>query len=342
MKVCVISTPVFSVPVAGYSGLEVIAWECARGLALKGHEVSLVAPDGSTCPNVKIIPNGPAGTWDEKSAFGRYHEALKGFDVIIDHTWNKWSYVYKMQGGISCPVLGVCHAPINTMYQTLPNIEKPCFVCISKDQANHFEALFDRPAKVAYNGIDLSYYQPIAGLKRTNRYLFLARFSTIKGPHIAQEACRALGKELDLVGDTTITGEPSYFEYCKSLADGKQIRIVGPATRGECVYWMSQAHAFLHSAKDYREPFGLAPVEANACGLPVIAWNRGALRETIVHGKTGFIVNSVQEFHDVIKSNAVDTIDRDECRENAKRFSIENMVNGYESLCFEALETGGW
>ena len=47
MKILVISTPIFITPVRGYAGLEVIAWEIARGLAAKGHQVSLAAPDGS-------------------------------------------------------------------------------------------------------------------------------------------------------------------------------------------------------------------------------------------------------------------------------------------------------
>jgi hypothetical protein len=41
-----VNTPVFAVPLRGYGGLEIIAWECARGLAALGHEVKLIAADG--------------------------------------------------------------------------------------------------------------------------------------------------------------------------------------------------------------------------------------------------------------------------------------------------------
>ncbi|TIT25566.1 MAG: glycosyltransferase family 4 protein, partial [Mesorhizobium sp.] len=46
---------------------------------------------------------------------------------------------------------------------------------------------------------------------------------------------------------------------------------------------------------DWPEPFGLAPIEAMACGTPSIAWNRGALPEIIDQGVTGFVVESMDE-----------------------------------------------
>lgn len=351
MKICVISTSVFSVPVAGYSGLEHLAWQQAKGLAELGHQVALVAPDGSFCPNVEIIPTGPAGQWDERATYSKYWQFLPNFEVIIDHSWQKWAYILKMEGKLSIPILGVCHAPINTMYATLPpGVDLPCFVCISQDQANHFLAIHSREAKVAYNGVDTEFYQPL-NIPRTDRFLFLARFSTIKGPDIAIEACLKAGVGLDVVGDTSLTQEPELLEKCKKMADGKQIKIIGPATRGECVYWMSQAHCMIHPNQRFREPFGLAPVEAMACGCPVIAWDNGAMRETIP-ANLGWTVNSFDKLVNILKnakeSNGVfndwmvlkDV--RNKVREYVQRFSIGNMISRYEELCREAIETGGW
>ena len=76
--------------------------------------------------------------------------------------------------------------------------------------------------------------------------------------------------------------------------------------------------------------------------MPVIAWNHGACKETILHGETGFLVNSQEEMEDLIKSDAVSTIKSQRCMEWAQKFSYENMVNRYEELCFEAIDTGGW
>ena len=342
MKICVISTPVFSLPVSGYSGLEHLAWLTAKGLAEKGHSVGLVAPEGSSCPGVSIISNGVAGSWDERQGYQKYWQELLKFECIIDESWNKWSLVLKQEGPLKVPVLSVCHAPIDTMYKKLPPVDKPCFVCISQDQADHFQALFGREAKVAHNGVDAeNFYKPLS-IKRSDRFLFLARFSTIKGPDLAIQAAKEANVGLDMIGDTSITNEPEFFESCKRATDGEQIKIIGSATRGECVWWFSQARALLHLNQRFREPFGLSPVEALGCQCPVIAWNYGAMRETIKHGTTGFLVNSVGDVVDLIKSKAIDKIDGATCREWAKQFSVERMVNRYEELCIEAIRTGGW
>ncbi len=400
MKICVVSTPIFALGqggLVGYGGLEQIAWQQAKGLANKGHQVALVAPDGSYCPGVQIISIGPAGQVDEKMAYGGYKEARQGdqllrrshagywqvlrdCDVVIDHSWHKFSYGLKMEGQLQAPVLGWMHAPVDTMYKTLPpGVEKPCFVCISDDQRSHFEALFSRPARTCYNGIDLDFYKPL-GMPRTKRFLFLARFSTVKGPDLAIEACRKADVGLDLVGDTKLTGEAEYLQSILHLADEanvvrhpsrmsaaaleagaveedrQQIRFVGPATRGECVYWYSQAHVMLHPNQRFREPFGLAPVESMLCGCPVITWDYGAMRETIktspVKESTGILVDSLDGLVQAVKfascneaywRGEITLADmRKNCRDWAAQFSEQRMVDRVESLAKEALDTGGW
>lgn len=341
MRIAVISSCVFACPPSGYAGLEMIAHQCATGLAKLGHKVTLIAPDGSHCEGGEVLAFGPPGQWDEKHAYRVYRDSLSEFDVIIDHSWMKFSYIAKAEERTKAHVLGVLHAPVNTMYQSLPPVEKPCMVCISRDQANHYEALFGREARVCHNGIDLDFYKPM-GIKRTDRFLFLARFSSVKSPDVCQDVCINTGVGLDLVGDTSITNEPEYLRLCMTKADGKQIKIIGGVNRSETVYWYSQAKALLHLTPNFREPFGLGPVEAMATGCPVLAWRRGAMKETVNHGESGFIVNSVSEVEELIRSDAISKINRVKCREWASQFSVENMVNRYEQLCNESLSTGGW
>lgn len=366
LKICVVSSTVFKLGnggLGGYGGLEQIAWLCAKGLAEKGHEVSLISPNDSECLGVTIIPAGPERQIDEKRSYSSWWPRLLEFDVVIDHSWSKFSYILKAEGKLKAPILGVFHAPVNTQISSLPpNVQHPCFVCISEDQKNHFEALFSpAKAKVAYNGVSTSYYAPIEGIKRSDRFLFLARFSRIKGALIALKACLEAGVGLDLIGDEKITNEPEYLAECKALAEqsspnwdhskGKQLRLIGGVTRAECVWWFSQACALLHSAKEFREPFGLAPVEAMLCECPVLAFDNGACRETIKDSITGRIVSTYEEyiqsirycaFKDPIYDNRVVDVWRSNCREWAKKFSIENMTSRYEELCYEALNLGGW
>ena len=376
MKILVISTPIFKVPLRNYGGLESIAWELARGLAAKGHQVSLAAPDGSECPGVNVLFTGPERETNEHQAYDRTWKEMLKHDVVIDHSWQKYSLLLKAEGTLKAPCLCVMHAPVNTMISSLPPVENPCFVCISDDQKNHFEALFSHPARRAYNGVDLDFYRPMS-VPRSRRFLFVARFSSIKGADLAIEACKKARVGLDLIGDTSITNEPEYFEKCKRMCDwgsensGFQgwaretyggrfsvdrketdVVMIGPKSRSETVWWFSQAHCFLHPNQRFREPFGLAPVEAMACGCPVIAWRNGAMAETVKENETGWLVNSMQDLVGCIGAAnqtegsgplvPITDATRKRCREWASQFSVQNMVNAYEKLCEEALSTGGW
>jgi len=339
MKICVISTTVIKCPPDGYAGLEMISWQCANGLHKKGHEVTLIAPKEST---TETELHGTTLGEKERYAYLGYVEKLKEFDVIIDHSWEKWSYVAKMQGVIKCPVLGVLHAPIHTMYNEVPPVEKPCFVTISNDQGDACKEHLKLETRTVYNGVDVDFYKNLKK-KRNDRYLFLARISTIKGPHIACNVAITTGVNLDLVGDDTLTGEPQLVTEVKNACNvNPNLRYVGPQSRAECVEWFNRNKALLHPNQQFREPFGLAPVESQLCGMPVIAWDNGAMRETIKHGETGFLVTSKEEIDELVKSNAVASIKPENCREWASQFSYENMVENYEKVCLEAVETGGW
>jgi glycosyltransferase involved in cell wall biosynthesis len=358
VKICVISSAVFPIGAGGlqgYGGLEQIAWLCAKGLAELGHQVLLVAPDGSACPGVQMHHTGPAraaaaNKTPEETAYDRYWQLLLQFNdggAIISHDWEKNAYRLKMEGRLTAPVLAVCHAPVDTMMKSPPPVPKPCIVCISEDQRTHYENIFGgQAARACPNGIDLEFYRPL-NVPRSDRFLFLARFSAIKGPQIAIKAALDAGVGLDMIGDTSITNEPQLVRDCQRLAaQGKpgQINIVGNVGRGECVWWMSQAHAFVHPNRDFREPFGLAPVEALGCACPVVAWDRGAMRETITP-QVGTLVKSEAELVAAMRafagSGGITQAMRDGCRKQAEMFSYQRMAMRYAELCAEAV-AGGW
>lgn len=95
-------------------------------------------------------------------------------------------------------------------------------------------------------------------------------------------------------------------------------------TPDELKHYMQKAKAFVFAAE---EDFGIVPVEAQACGTPVIGFNKGGLRETVIHEKTGFlfqeqtsesIQNAVMQFEKIVFSP-------DEIRQNSLRFSKERF-----------------
>lgn len=343
MKIAVISTTVLpSLPPSkgGYGGLEPLAWQQAAGLAKRGHQVLLVAPKGSEgAPGVELHETTPCES--EKAAYSGYWQRLLEVEAVIDNSWTKWSYILKSEGRLKGPVLGVLHTTVNTMYNKPPPVPKPCLVAISKDQAGHVYGHLGIRARTIYNGVDLSVYRS-SGASRNERYLFLARISRLKGPHVAVGAAQATGVPLDVVGDDRLVEDLDYAKKIKESCDPPDIVYHGEKKRSDCVKFFSKARALLHCAMCFREPFGLTMIEAAACECPVIAFDHGSLREVVSHGETGFLVRTPEEMEDLIRQNAVKSIKPEACLSWAERFSNDRMIDGYETAILEAVQNGGW
>jgi glycosyltransferase involved in cell wall biosynthesis len=111
------------------------------------------------------------------------------------------------------------------------------------------------------------------------------------------------------------------------LIDNKQIRWIGEVGLKEKAKVLGEAKGFLNPIQ-WEEPFGLVMTEAMATGTPVISFNRGAAPELIVDGKTGFLVETLDEM--VAKIADLDTIDRQACRTRIEtHFTREKMIDDY-------------
>src|SRR6185369_2503096 len=119
-----------------------------------------------------------------------------------------------------------------------------------------------------------------------------------------------------------------YFkEKIEPLLQNPLIEFIGEIGDKEKAEFLGNALALLFPI-DWPEPFGLAMVEAMACGAPVIAFRKGSVPEIIEDGVTGFIVDSVKEAVDAVKR--LDTISRRGCREEfERRFSASRMAADY-------------
>ena len=93
---------------------------------------------------------------------------------------------------------------------------------------------------------------------------------------------------------------------------------------------MQNALALLHPI-NFAEPFGLSVAEAMLCGTPVIAFNRGSMNELIIHKKTGFLVDTIDQAVDAVPD--IRRLNRRECRDwSMEQFSQERMVSEYVKL----------
>ena len=177
-----------------------------------------------------------------------------------------------------------------------------------------------------YNGIDLSLYpfQELPG----EELIFLGRIHPDKGVHLAIAVARLSGLPLLIAG---IIQDQEYFEkQVEPYLDDREIRYIGPVDVAGKNELFSRARALL-LLNTIPERFGLVLAEANAAGVPVIAMDLGSCREVIEDGKTGFLVNGVNEAVEALKH--VHQIDRAACRRRVEQcFSIETMVAAYERV----------
>jgi glycosyltransferase involved in cell wall biosynthesis len=122
-----------------------------------------------------------------------------------------------------------------------------------------------------------------------------------------------------------------YTGVIKPLLDSdKQIIYIGEISSEHKKQWYRHARATVFPIQ-WGEPFGLVLIESMACGTPVIAFNKGAVPEIIVDGKTGFVVDSM---HDMIETvGRIDSIAPGECRRHVRNnFSIKKMAYNYSEI----------
>jgi glycosyltransferase involved in cell wall biosynthesis len=156
--------------------------------------------------------------------------------------------------------------------------------------------------------------------------LFLGRFTEGKGPVQAIEVARRAGHRLILAA----AEEPYYHEKVQPLVDGTRIVYFGEADFDAKVRLFGGARALLYPIQS-REPFGLVLAEAMACGTPVAALDRGAVREVVDDGVTGFVFDDLDQMVNGLPR--VFSLDRARVRQRAvERFGVARMVREYAAV----------
>jgi glycosyltransferase involved in cell wall biosynthesis len=233
------------------------------------------------------------------------------------------------------------HTPMVT---TIHGFSSPKILPVYQRYAgtNHYVAISDADrhpslnyVATVYHGIDLEAF-PFVGASGSY-LLYFGRIHPDKGTAEAIEIARIFGMPLVIAG---IVQDRRYFEeeVAPWLEPGRveYIGSVGPDRRGDL---LGCAYALLHPVS-FEEPFGLSVVEAMACGTPVVAFSRGSMPEVVLHGKTGFLVNSVIEAVSALEQ--VPALSRQACHHWVEqRFSRERMVQDYLAVYEQVLNHPG-
>ena len=152
-------------------------------------------------------------------------------------------------------------------------------VANSRYIARRIKKFWNRDAAVIYSPLNTARFFDDPSVPREDFYVTYSRFVPYKRIDIAIEAVRGSGRTLVVIG----AGPEE--KRLKSLARGdRNIVFAGRLPDGELRRNLQRCRAMIFCAE---EDFGLAPLEAQACGAPVVAFARGGAAETVIDGKTG-------------------------------------------------------
>lgn len=332
MRIALVAPPWFAVPPLGYGGTERVVAYLADGLAGRGHSVTLFASGGSRSranlvSHYREPPSASLGqSLVEAShlmeAFRRWDE----FDIIHDHTF----LGLLAASGVRVPVVHTVHGvigPESYAYYRSAAAAGVHFVAISHRQRRDFPP--EARTEVIWNALE-----PGAipfGATPGAYLLFVGRMSPEKGICDAIEIARRAGWPLVVCAKVNEQAERDYFEReVKPALSAIPHELLEQPEPSVLRGMYAGAYATLFPIS-WEEPFGLVMIESMAAGTPVVAFNRGSVPEIIEDGRTGRIVESIEEAVEALP--AIASIDRQACRDRVQRlFSAATAVSRHEAL----------
>ncbi|MBU1327036.1 glycosyltransferase [Patescibacteria group bacterium] len=355
-----------------------LAIKLADGLVSRGHEVKLytskdvvtkaqVIPGNSnyTDSDLKYFLFRYRDTLEQKYSIAEitkrdfeydltlkaYQDATKG-ELDIIHSYHDFGahYFNELTG---FPTVYTIHDP---MPQTKDTIEYQRYLRFAHH--NYISISFSQRKNIIpmnfvatiYHGVSLTDYE-FSG--KSGEYLtYFGRILADKGVDIAIAAAKQ-AKIPFVLATSNIRANRSGAYYDEKIApqiDEKMVRTVGFLTGKAKSDYIKRAIALVFPLK-WEEPFGMILIEAMACGVPVIAYNRGSVPEIVRDGVTGFIIEAdeTDKSYKTNKSNwlikktgaeglveaigRIGEIDRDACRKHVEEnFTVEKMTSSYEAV----------
>lgn len=334
LRIALVSPPMLALPPAGYAGTERVVTTLALELHARGHEVTVFAPGDSELP-CKLVPIVPRALWSTgmrgtpedglQAAALMAWERRGAFDVIHSHVDTPGFPVARIS---DVPMVTTLHGRLDTT-PTVDRIDTyrdvPLIAISASQRRWHPDAAW---IATIPHGLDFS-ATPFASTN-DDYLVVVGRVSREKGVEEAIEVARMTGRRLVMAAKVHEAHEHELFRttvepaIAAGIVDWKGE--VGSRERDDL---LAGAAATLMLGA-WPEPFGLVAIESMATGTPVIARRAGAYPEIIAHGRSGFLVDDIDEA--VLAVSRVASLDRHSIASEARvRFSKERMTSRYEA-----------
>ncbi len=201
-------------------------------------------------------------------------------------------------------------------WDALTGLRVDHFMANSTITGKRIKKIYRRDAQVVFPPVNTDFFTPGTD-KVEDFYLILSRFVPYKRIDIAIKACNSLKRNLIIIGNGSQKKE------LKSIA-GKTITFTGRLNDEETRNYYRRCRAFLFPGY---EDFGITPLEAMACGRPVIAYGKGGALDTVMPGETGILFpdQTVKSLTKAIEIFEDSTFDTRKIRRHAEKFSSERF-----------------
>lgn len=258
----------------------------------------------------------------------------KGFKVSKNtkvicycHTPPRWLYGYETSVGFTKYWPVKVYAAIVGLFMRMYDFEAAqkvnYFIANSKNVAERIRKFYRRDSTVIYPPVEVEKIIEVTrNVEKENYFLIVSRLVGAKGLEETAMLSKRLGIELRIVGEAH--GFADVEGWIKRFSGGS-VKLLGRVTDAELYKLLGKAKGLIALAKD--EDFGMTVVEAQAAGTPVIAFNGGGFKETVIDGITGILVSEISK-----KSlgGAIEKIEkikwsREELIKNAGKFSKEKF-----------------
>jgi glycosyltransferase involved in cell wall biosynthesis len=239
---------------------------------------------------------------------------------------------YLSEAGIATGVRGVL---ARTLLESLrrwdkrTSVDVDAFATLSHYVADRIQRAYGRDATVVYPPVDTEFFTPGESIETGEYYVTASRFVPYKRVDLIARAFSAMpDKRLLVIGDGPDAAKVR-------AAAGPNVTLLGHVNRERLRDVLRGARAFIFAAE---EDFGIAPLEAQACGVPLIAFGRGGARETVRGldsvSPTGihFAAQTVESIASAVGEFERARISPAACRENAEAFSEERFRENFGSF----------
>jgi glycosyltransferase involved in cell wall biosynthesis len=205
------------------------------------------------------------------------------------------------------------------------------FIACSHYIARRIRKIYRRDSIVIYPNVDVESFE--LGQQDGDFYITASRIVPYKHIPLIINAFKQMpSQKLIVIGDGPLLHE------CLATAPSN-VQVLGYQPDDVLRDHLKRARAFIFAAE---EDFGIAPVEAQACGTPVIAFGRGGATETVIDGETGLFFHE-QTCEAIVKAVAQfelcrDKFDRNRIRQHADRFSTSSFCSQFREFVFQKWE----